>query len=662
LARIGVFICHCGKNIARTVDVVGAAEIAATWPGVVYAEDYKYWCSDPGQSSIKESIVKHKLTGIVIAACSPKMHEATFRRAAESVGLNPYLCEIANIREQCSWVHEDKEVGTDKSLDLIRMMVEKVKRNHPLDPITVPVTPRALVVGGGIAGIQAALDIAEAGVEVVLVEKESSIGGHMAQLSETFPTLDCSQCILSPKMSAVKLHPNIRLLTYCEVDKVDGFIGNYKVRVRKKPRYVIENLCIGCYECVEHCVFKKPKFPDEFNEGMGLRKPVYIPFPQATPQVALIDPKTCLQLSKGKCKQTCVTACPKDCIDFEMLEEFEDIDVGAVVLATGFTTYDPHGLPELGYGKLDNVHTSLEIERMVSSSGPSEGKVICKDGTVPKAVGIIHCVGSRDINTNIWCSKVCCMYSLKLAHLVKQQTGAEVFNFYIDMRTPGKGYEEFYLKLIDEGVHFIKGRPAKVTDEPLDKRDEGRLIIHSEDTLSGGIKLHVPVDMVVLSTGLVPQPDATEITRTYHISCSSEGWMMERHPKLAPVSTATDGIFIAGACQGPKDIPDTVAQAGAAAAQVLAILTQEELVRAPTVAKVDEAMCIGCFQCEQVCPYNAIEHHEIRDREGNLIRTVSRVNESLCCGCGPCAAICPSKCIDIAGITEEQVYSQIVSV
>ena len=642
--------------------MVSATQVAATWPGVVHSEDYKYFCSDPGQTLIKEAIQKHRLTGLVIAACSPKMHETTFRRAAASVGMNPYLVEMANIREQCSWVHDDKAIGTPKSLDLLRMMVEKVKRNHPLNPIRVPVTPRALVVGGGIAGIQASLDIADAGIEVVLVERDPSIGGHMAKLSETFPTLDCSQCILSPKMSAVKVHPNIRLMTYCEVARVDGFIGNYKVRIKKNPRYVIEKLCIGCNECVIHCVFKEPKFPDEYNVGLGKRKPVYIPFPQATPQIACIDPTTCLELKTGKCKKSCVTACPKECIDFTMKVEYEDFDVGAIVIATGFKTYDPTPMTQYGYGTLDNVFTALEIERMVSSSGPTEGKVQLKDGTAPKSVGIIHCVGSRDVNTHIWCSKVCCMYSLKLAHLVKQKTNAEIYNFYIDMRTPGKGYEEFYLKLIDEGVHFIKGRPGKITTDSKDPRDKGKLIVHSEDTLSGGHKLLVPVDMVILSTGLTPHPDANDITRTYHISCTAEGWMMERHPKLAPVSTATDGIYIAGACQGPKDIPEAVAQAGAAAAQVLTILEQDELVREPTIAKVNEVNCIGCFQCEKVCPYSAIEHKDILDRNGNLIRVVAIVNESLCRGCGPCAAVCPSKCIDVAGITEEQVYAQLLSV
>ncbi len=658
MARIGVFICHCGENIARTVDVVSVTEVARTWPGVVYAEDYRFCCSDPGQSIIRDAIKEHNLTGLVISACSPKMHEKTFRNLAKASGMNPYLCECSNIREQCSWVHHDKEVGTEKAIDLVRMMVEKVRMNHPLEPIEAPVTKRVLVVGAGIAGIQASLDLAEAGLEVVLVERNPSIGGHMAQLSETFPTLDCSMCILSPKMSAVKEHPDIKLLTYSEVEKVEGFIGNYTVSIRKKPRYVIEDLCVGCNECVTHCVFKKPKFPDEFNEGLGKRKPVYIPFPQATPQGAFIDPETCLQLTTGKCKQTCVTACPKDCIDFEMVEEIEEVEVGAIILATGFGTYKPELLPQYGYGKLDNVYTSLQMERMLSSSGPTEGEILLKDGTAPKTVGIIHCAGSRDENANIWCSKVCCMYSLKLAHLIQEFSEAQVFNFYIDIRAAGKGYEEFYLKVIEENVMVLRGRPALIEYEEQGNNGKGNLLVHTEDTISG-TKLVVPVDMVVLSLGFEPDKDAVQLAKTFNISRSPEGFFMERHVKLAPVATTTDGVYIVGGCQGPKDIPETVAQASAAAASVLGILSKDKLIREPTVARVNELNCIGCFQCEKVCPYSAIEHKEIRDHDGNLIREVALVNDSLCHGCGPCAAICPSKCIDVDGITEEQIYSQL---
>ncbi len=656
-----MFICQCGKNIARTVKTSEVAEIASTWPGVVHTEDYKYLCSDPGQNLIKDAIKQHNLTGVVVSACSPKMHEATFRKAVESAGINPFLCEIANIREQCSWVHDEISVGTSKAIDIIRMMVEKVRFNHPLVSINVPVTKRALVIGGGVAGIQAALDIADGGCEVVLVERDPSIGGHMAQLSETFPTLDCSQCILTPKMTDVKHHPLIDLRTYSEVVGVEGFIGNFKVTIKQKPRYVVEELCIGCNDCVDACVFKKPKVPDEFNEGLGMRKPVYIPFPQATPQVACIDPNSCIQLKTGKCKMTCAAACPKDCIDFEMTETFEEVEVGAIILATGFKLFDPKRIPNYHYGEFDNVYTSLEMERMVSASGPTEGQILLKDGRVPESVAILHCVGSRDRKTNAWCSKVCCMYSLKLAHLIKHSTGADVFNFYIDIRAGGKSYEEFYDKVLEDNVQFIRGRAAKVVDWDLEPLENGKVVVHAEDTLMGH-RRRIPVDMVILSVGMEPHEDTAALSKIVNCSVSSEGWFLERHPKLAPINTMTDGIFIAGACQGPKDIPESVAQASAAAAKALALFSSDELTRDPTVAFVNEMNCIGCFSCERVCPFGAIERYEIRDRDGNLIRTVARVNEGLCQGCGPCAAICPSKCISIAGITEEQVYAQLGAV
>jgi len=660
LARIGVFICHCGHNIARTVDCAKVVEEASKWPGVVHVQDYKYMCSDPGQALVKDAIRKLNLTGVVISSCSPKMHEGTFRRAVASVGLNPYLCECANIREQCSWVHEDREDATAKAIDITRMAVEKVRYNHPLEPIRVPVTKRALVVGGGVAGIQAALDIADGGREVILVERDPTIGGYMAKFDKTFPTLDCAACILTPKMVDVAEHPNITLYSYSEVAEVEGYVGNYKVKIRRKPRYVIEDLCIGCYECVNSCVFKEPKFASEFDFGLGKRKPVYIPFPQATPLVACIDPDTCIQLKTGKCKMTCAAACPKECIDFEMQEKIEEVEIGAIILATGFEHFDPVKTPEYGYGKYPNVYTSVEAERLVNASGPTGGEIILRDGGHPKAVAVIHCVGSRDEKTNRWCSRVCCMYSLKLAHLIKEHTGAEVYNFYIDMRTPGKGYEEFYDKLLKENVHFIRGRAAEVTDWAASPEEEGRLVVRAEDTLIGTVR-RVPVDMVVLSVGLQPHKDARDVSRRFNISCSNEGWFLERHPKLAPVSTFTDGVYLAGACQGPKDIPDSVVQGGAAAAKVLALFFADELTREPTVARVNELTCIGCWSCERVCPFSAIERKQIRDRDGNLIREVAKVNESLCMGCGPCAAICPSSSIDVEGITEEQVHAQIVA-
>jgi len=443
-ARIGFYVCHCGTNIAGVVNVAAVAQYAAQLPGVVVSRDYKYMCSDPGQELIQTDIKEHQLNRVVVASCSPLLHEHTFRTACEKGGLNPFCFQMVNIREHDSWVHEPGDAATEKAKALVRAAVKRVALHTPLEVKRTRIHPDVLVVGGGIAGIQAALTIANGGQNVYLVEREPTIGGHMAKFDKTFPTLDCAACILTPKMSAVASHPNIKLWTYSEVVKVDGFVGNYKVQVRRKPRYVNEELCVGCAKCVDACVYKEEKFEDEFNEGLAKRKPVYLPFPQATPPVVVFDPDACIQLKTGKCKKSCLEACDRNAIIFDQKPETKEIEVGTIILATGFRTFDATRLPQYGFGTLPNVYTSLQIERMVNASGPTDGHIMLKDGRTPKAVGIIHCIGSRDNRTNRWCSRVCCMYSMKLAHLIKQHTGAEVFNFYIDIRAPGKGYEEFY--------------------------------------------------------------------------------------------------------------------------------------------------------------------------------------------------------------------------
>jgi heterodisulfide reductase subunit A len=631
--RIGVYVCHCGLNIAGKVDVHEVVAFARTLPFVVVAREYKFMCSDPGQELIREDIRELNLNRVVVASCSPLLHEATFRRVLEQAGQNPFFFQMVNIREHVSWVTEDPREATEKAKALVVAAVRRVIFHEPLQRRRVPVKDRVLVVGGGIAGIHAALTLADAGKHVYLVEREPTIGGHMALFDKTFPTLDCAACILTPKMSAVASHPNITLWTYSEVIGVEGFVGNFRVRVRRKPRYVIEELCVGCLQCIDACVYKDARFPDEFNLGLGKRKPIYIPFPQATPRVVLIDPETCIWFKTGKCKRTCLEACERKAIDFEQQERIEEIEVGAIILATGFKTFDPRRIPEYGYGKYPNVYTALEVERLVNAAGPTGGEVRLRDGRIPQRVGIIHCVGSRDERFNRYCSRVCCMYSLKLAHLIKERTGAEVYNFYIDMRTPGKGYEEFYDRLLQEGVHFIRGRVAEVTDWAVTPEEEGKLIIRVEDTLIGVVR-RIPVDMVVLAVGLEPQPDADAVRRMFNISCSKEGFFLERHPKLAPVSTFTDGIFLAGACQGPKDIPDSVAQAGAAAAEAMALIDKGYVELEPNTAYIVEELCSGCKTCIGLCPYNAISFDEARG--------VAVINEALCKGCGTCVAACPS--------------------
>jgi heterodisulfide reductase subunit A len=651
--RIGFYVCHCGSNIAATIDVVSVAKYIGTLPNVVVSKDYKYMCSDPGQEMIQADIKQHRLNRIVVASCSPLLHEHTFRTAIEKAGLNPFYFQMVNIREHDSWVHTDRFLATEKAKALAQAAVYRVAHHKSLETKKVPIKPAVLIVGGGIAGIHAALTLAESGKKVYLVEREPSIGGHMAKFDKTFPTLDCAACILTPKMSAVGSHPNITLWSYSEVTKVDGYVGNYKVTVKRKPRYVVEDLCVGCMECIKACVFKEPKFSDEFNEGLGKRKPIYIPFPQATPQVVLIDPNTCLNLRTGKCKKTCMQACDRNAIDFNQKETFVEVEVGAIIVATGFKTFDASRIANYGYGRYDNVFTALEIERMVNASGPTGGEVLLRDGSHPKAIGIIHCVGSRDNKTNKWCSRVCCMYSLKLAHLLKEHSGAEVYNFYIDMRTPGKNYEEFYDKLLTEGVHFIRGRVGEVTDWTMTPEEEGKLVIRVEDTLAGFVR-RIPVDMVVLATGLEPQADSQEVRRLFNMSCGSEGFFLERHPKLAPVNTFTDGIFLAGACQGPKDIPDTVAQAGAAAAEAMLLIDKGYVEQEPNTAFVLESECSGCKSCVSLCPYNAISFDEITKK--------AKINEALCKGCGTCAGACPSGSIVQNLFEDSEIFSEIKGV
>ena len=652
--RIGVYICHCGSNIGAVVNCPAVAEYAAGLPHVAVSRDYKYMCSDPGQELIIQDIREHKLDRVVVASCSPLLHEHTFREALAHAGLNSFFLQMVNIREHDSWVHSDHAAATAKAQDLVRAAVRRVVLHKPLERRQVDIDASVLVVGGGIAGIHAALTLANAGKKVYLVEREPSIGGHMAKFDKTFPTMDCAACILTPKMTQVRSHKNITLWTLSEVSQVSGYVGNYEVKVKRWPRYILEDACIGCQECIEACVFKQGKTEDEFNEKLSKRKPIYIPFPQAVPQMVLIDPDNCIQFKSGRCKKTCVEACgERKAIRFDQQEAIETIKVGAIILATGFKTFDAKRIPDYGYGVYPNVYTSLEVERLVNASGPTAGEIVLRDGTTPKAVGIIHCVGSRDERTNRHCSRVCCMYSLKLAHLIKEHTGAEVFNFYIDMRTPGKGFEEFYQQLLNEGVHMVRGRVAEVADWALDPSEEGKLVLRVEDTLAGFAR-RIPVDMVVLSVGLEPQEDADEVRRLFNISCSPGGFFLERHPKLAPVSTFTDGIFLAGCCQGPKDIPDTVAQAGAAAAEALALIDAGHVEMEPNTAHVIEEECSGCKTCLPMCPYSAItfkeeEHH-------------AWINEVLCKGCGTCVAACPSGSIVQNLFEDEEIYEEIKGV
>ncbi len=649
--RIGVYVCHCGSNIAATVDV----EAVAAWAGeclaargVVVARAYKFMCSSLGQELIQKDIRELGLTRVVVAACSPHLHEQTFRKACQQAGLNPYLCELVSIREQVSWVHTDRQAATEKAKAVISGGVERILHNQPLEPLRVAIHPATLVVGGGIAGIQSALEIADAGFPVYLVEREPSIGGHMAQFDKTFPTLDCSACILTPRMVSAGTHPNITLLTWAEVERVEGCIGSFHVTVRQKPRYVNPELCTGCGICQEKC--PKKVVDEEFEVGLGLRKVIYTPFPQAVPKFPVIDRQNCTFFQKGTCK-ACQKFCPTGAVDFDQQEQYLKFDVGNIILATGFDLFDARRVKQYGYGRLTNVFNSLEIERMCNAAGPTGGRIVLRDGvTPPQAVAVVHCVGSRDENYNNYCSAICCMQSLKFAHLLHERTGAEIYNFYIDMRTPGKGYDEFFQKLLAEGTHFIRGRVAEINAASHQPGEPERLIVQVEDTLIGKQR-RIPVDMVVLSAGLSPRHDAREVAHTFGVSCSSDGWMIERHPKLDPVATMTEGIYIVGCVQGPKDIPSSVAQGAAAAARVLGKIQQGEISLEPIRASIDPQRCSGCRICSGLCPYNAITF--------DPALALSQINPALCQGCGTCIAACPAGAITGDGFSNAQILAQI---
>ena len=662
MARIGVFICWCGENIARTVDVDRATEQVAEIPGVRCALNYKYVCSDPGQALVREKIESEKLRGIVVASCSPHMHLKTFRAAARAAGLNPYLVEMANIREHCSWVHHDRDEATAKAVQLIRMAVAKVLRNQPLEPIQVPLTKRALVIGGGVTGIQAALDLADGGHEVVMVEREPSIGGKMAGLSETFPTLDCSQCILTPRMVEVGQHPNIKLHTYSEVEDVEGFIGNFTVTVRKKARYVDIDKCTGCGDCWNRCPSKKNL--SEFDQGMGTRTAIYIPFPQAVPARPVIDTGACIKFTRGKCS-VCEKKCEAGAINFEDEDELVTEEVGAIIVATGYKLYSItreqenakcSGYGEYGYGEYEDVIDSLQFERLISASGPTNGELRRpSDDAEPKSVVFISCVGSRDNAKGIsYCSKICCMYTAKHTMLYKHKVhDGQAYVFYMDIRSGGKNYDEFVRRAIEkDGARYYRGRVSKIT------RENGKLVVRGADTLAGE-PVTIEADMVVLAAAMRPADGVVELAQKLKIGYDEFGFLTESHPKLRPVETNTAGVFICGACHAPKDIPEAVAQGSAAAGKVQVMFGQPELTREPEIAQIDEMKCAACFACVRSCPYGAIDREEIRDRKGNFVKRTARVNPGLCMGCGTCVAVCPSKSVDLAGFSEQQVYEMV---
>ncbi|MCX7784743.1 MAG: CoB--CoM heterodisulfide reductase iron-sulfur subunit A family protein [candidate division WOR-3 bacterium] len=644
--RIGVFVCHCGINIAGTVNIPEVVKKIRESTDVIEVIDHQYCCSDPGQNLIKDTIKQKNLDSVVVACCSPTLHENTFRKAVASVGVNPYNCEIANIREQCSWVTEDKEKATDKAIRIIKTIIKKVEYDEPLTPISIPVTRKAMVIGAGVAGIQTALDIANAGYPVILLDRNPSIGGHMSQLSETFPTLDCSQCILTPKMVEAKQHPNITLMTYAEVEEINGYIGNFKVKVRQKAKYVDWDKCTGCDICIGKCP-KKAK--DEFNQGLSERKAIYKMFPQAVPNRVVIDRENCLYFQKGACR-LCEKNCPFGAVKFDDQDQIREYEVGAIVLATGYDLIDKKILTSYGFGKLKNVVDGLQFERILSASGPFMGEVRRpSDGKVPERIVFVQCAGSRDPeNAMAYCSKICCMYTAKQAILYKHRVHqGEAIVFYIDVRTGGKGFEEFYKRATDEGVLYIRGKVSKI----FEKGD--KVIVWGADTLTGK-KVEVEADMVVLATAMIPSA-TKEFAQMLKITQDEYGWFTEAHPKLRPVETLAGGFFLAGACQGPKDIPEAVAQSSGAASKVIALFASEMLEHLPVIAGVNEDICSGCAICIDVCPYKAREMVVSEDGKKRKVKVI----EVLCEGCGACSAACPAGAAQQKNFKDQQIQEMV---
>jgi len=643
--RIGVFICHCGLNIAGVLDIKELVEFAKTLPDVAYVKDNRYTCADPGQDEIRKGIQEHKLNRVIVAACSPRMHEPTFRRTVSEADLNPFLFEMANIREFCSWCHPSvPKEATEKAKDLIKMAVAKARLFRPLETMEVPVTNKALVIGGGIAGMNTALDLAEMGFKVYLLEKGESIGGHMAQLDKTFPTLDCSICIEGPKMVDVGRHPNIQIISYADLLSVSGFIGNFKVKIRRNPQYVIAENCTGCGECRDACPIE---YPNEWDMNLGVRKAISVPFDQAVPLIYTINKDYCIECYK------CVDACgARQAINFEQQPEEIELEVGTIIVSTGYDIYLPYDNPLYGYGKYTNVITSLEFERLILAAGPTGGKVLrASDGKKPHSVAFIQCVGSRDTNKYPYCSNFCCMYTLK--HVIqlkeKYKEDIEVYVFYMDMRSNFKGFEEFYQRARELGANFVRGRPSRVFEVPETKN----LIIYAED-IGLGQPIEVEAELVVLATAAVPKKGTDEMARILNVTRGTDGFFMESHPKLKPIDAPTDGIFFAGACQAPKDIPYSVSQGSGAASRAATVLSKPTWKIEPIIAVVDPDKCRNvktkCGICAQRCPYGAMKAEEGKP---------AKVTAAMCHGCGTCVAECPADAITQMHFTDAQIFAQV---
>jgi len=637
--RVGIFVCECGGNIGDVVDVKKVVEAVKGWEGVAVAKYHKYLCSRPAQEMIIEAIKKNNLDRVVVASCTPRMHLPTFQSVLERAGLNPYMLEFVNIREHDSWVHGPKpsEEATRKAISLIRGGYERSLHLEPLQPIKEKCSRDILIVGGGIAGIMAALELGYMGYKVHLVERKPSIGGNMAKLTKVFPTLDCAQCILTPRMAEVGRNPNVNLLTYAEVQEVSGRPGNYNVKVFMKPRGVDVEKCRSCGVCAKVCPVT---VPDEYNEGLSERKAAYIMFPQAVPSAYTIDFEACTKC--GKCEQVC----PAKAINLNDEGKTIELNVGAIIMATGYELYDANNLKQYGYGIYKDVITMMALERLTSASGPTGGYVKKADGSDVKKIAIVLCAGSRDKNHIPYCSRICCMYSLKQAFLLKKMLGIDVTIYYTDIRATGKGYEELYWRCQEAGVVFIRGKVAEVW-----KNKNGKLVVVAEDTLLGEVR-EDEYDMVALATPMVPPSGLQELAAKMKLAIGEDGFIQEKHPKLDPVDSLKTGIFACGCSLSPKDVRDTVSDALAAASRAALFLKEEYVTTSPEKAFVIEELCNGCGECVKICPVNAI----------TMQAEKARIDPFICTGCGACVPSCPKEAIDFKNSTSRQIFATLKGV
>ncbi|MDH5266525.1 MAG: 4Fe-4S binding protein [Candidatus Bathyarchaeota archaeon] len=635
-SKIGIFVCECGGNIGNVVDVNAVLEAVKNWEGVVVAKYNKYLCSKPAQEMIIDAIKKKDLDRAVVASCTPRMHLPTFQSVLERAGLNPYMLEFVNIREQDSWAHgpQPSEEATKKAISLIRGSYERSLELEPLETISEKGTREMLIVGGGIAGITAALELGYLGFNVHVVDRKPTIGGNMAKLTKVFPTLDCAQCILTPRMAEVGRNPNVHLLTYAEVQEVSGRPGNFDVKVFMKPRGVDVDKCRSCGVCVKVCPVT---VPDGFNEGLSQRKAAYIEFPQAVPSAYVIDFDACTKC--GKCEKLC----PSKAINLEDKGKTIDLKVGAIIMATGYELYDARKLENYGYGIYKDVITMMDLERLTSAAGPTSGFVKRADGSDVRKMAIVLCAGSRDKNHIIYCSRICCMYALKQAFLLKKMLGIDVSIYYTDIRATGKGYEELYWRDQEAGVVFVRGKVAEVW-----KNNNGKLVVLAEDTLADSVT-EEEFDLVALATPMVPPSGLKELADKMKVAIGEDGFIQEKHPKLDPVDSLVTGVFACGCGLSPKDVRDTVSDALGAASKASLFLKSEYITTSPEKAYVISELCDGCGICIETCPVNAITMQEGK----------AEINPFMCTGCGACIPVCPREAIDFKNSTTKQILAHL---